>query len=404
MTAAPGDKDGRQKGKDAQALSWAQTGPVLFLALIFFINFSSRIILAPFLPTIERDLGLSHGQAGFFFLLISAGYVGALMGSGFLSSWLTHRRAIVASSACVGIALLSISIMNSASAVRAGLLFLGLGAGLYLPSAIATITALVPPTHWGKAIAVHEMAPNLGFMAAPFLAELFLRWSSWRAALASLGLTAVTAGIAFARYGKGGEFRGEPLDSGSIGMLVRQSSFWIVVILFALGIGSTLGIFAMLPVYLVTERKMDQSCANTLIAVSRMAAPLMSFLAGWASDRLGPRRTMALSLLLTGIATLLLGPARGFWIVAFVFVQPALSVCFFPAGFSALSMISPVGSRNVAVSLTVPLGFLLGAGVTPTFIGMMGDAGSFALGFTLVGALIVSGGVLALCMKLSDKR
>ena len=48
-------------------------GPLLSLAGIFFLNFFSRIALSPLLPTIEKDLGVGHGEAGSFFLLISLG-------------------------------------------------------------------------------------------------------------------------------------------------------------------------------------------------------------------------------------------------------------------------------------------------------------------------------------------
>ena len=64
----------------------SQLGPLLFLTAIFFLNFISRIILAPLMPAIEKDLGISHGEAGSLFLLISAGYFTALLGSGFFSS------------------------------------------------------------------------------------------------------------------------------------------------------------------------------------------------------------------------------------------------------------------------------------------------------------------------------
>jgi MFS transporter, NNP family, nitrate/nitrite transporter len=57
---------------------------VFFLVGIFLLNFTSRIILSPLLPTIENELAISHGQAGFFFFLISAGYLFGLLGSGFL--------------------------------------------------------------------------------------------------------------------------------------------------------------------------------------------------------------------------------------------------------------------------------------------------------------------------------
>jgi hypothetical protein len=39
---------------------WPQIGPVYFLAVIFLLNFTSRIILSPLLPTIEKELVISH--------------------------------------------------------------------------------------------------------------------------------------------------------------------------------------------------------------------------------------------------------------------------------------------------------------------------------------------------------
>ena len=67
-----------------------------------------------------------------------------------------------------------------------------------MPSAIATITSLVDKRHWGKAIAVHELAPNLAFFISPFIAELFLSWSSWRAALGILGALSIARERSFA--------------------------------------------------------------------------------------------------------------------------------------------------------------------------------------------------------------
>ena len=146
---------------------WPQLGPVVFLAVIFLINFIARIILSPLLPTIEKELGISHGQAGSFFFLISAGYVIGLLGSGFLASRSSHKITIVISTAGVGFALLGISVVSSLWAMRIGTLGLGFAGGLYIPSAIATITSLIERPHWGKAIAVHELAPTWLFLPGP---------------------------------------------------------------------------------------------------------------------------------------------------------------------------------------------------------------------------------------------
>ena len=124
-----------------------------------------------------------------------------------------------------------------------------------------------------------------------------------------------------------------------------------------------------------------------MTALSRSYGPVFGMLGGWASDRLGPKRTMVVSLIVTGALTLLLGFVADSWISAVVIIQPALAVWFFPAGFAALAVIAPPQARNLAVGFTIPFGYLIGGGAIPTFIGMMGDAGLFALGFTITGLI-----------------
>jgi NNP family nitrate/nitrite transporter-like MFS transporter len=379
---------------------WTQATPVFFLVAIFLLNFISRVIFSPLLPTIEKELEIGHGQAGFFFFLISAGYLSGLLGSGFLSSRTSHRITILASGSGVGAALLVLSNSSNLGSVRAGLYALGLAAGLYMPSAIATITALVDQRHWGKAIAIHELAPNLAFFSGPFVAELFLKYSTWRTALAVLGGASSVISGAYSRYGKGGRFSGESPASNAFGVLVRTPAFWIMLILFGMGVSSTVGIYAMLPLFLVNDRHVEATWANTVTALSRSYGPIFGVLGGWVSDRLGPKRTMVISLIVTGVLTLLLGLVADNWISAVVIVQPALAVWFFPAGFAALAVIAPPQARNLAVGFTIPFGYLIGGGAIPTFIGVMGDAKLFSLGFTVTGLLITVAGVLALVLKL----
>ena len=369
---------------------WPQLAPVVFLVVIFFINFIARVILSPLLPTIEKELGISHGEAGSFFFLISAGYVIALLGSGFLASRSSHKITIVISITGVGLMLLWISCASSLGTMSVGLFGLGLAAGLYIPSAVATITSLIERPHWGKAIAVHELAPNLAFFAGPFVAELFVRWSTWRLALSFLGAVSLLS-FAYFRFGRGGEFAGDSPASSAFGMLVRSTAFWIMAVLFGLGVSATIGVYAMLPLYLVSERHLELSWANTLVALSRSYGPILGVLGGWVSDRLGPKRTILMSLTFTGTTTLLLGLVSSFWISIVVLLQPLLAVWFFPAAFAALAATTPPGARNLAVAFTIPFGYLIGGGAIPTFIGIMGDAGSFAVGFMVTGSLILLG-------------
>jgi len=313
-----------------------------------------------------------------------------------------HRRTIIHSAIVVGVALLIVSQINNLWGIRLGLLLLGMAAGIYMPSGIATLTSLINFRHWGKAIAIHELAPNLSFVAAPLLTEALLLWFSWRGVLVFLGVASILAGLAFARFGKGGEFPGKTPSFRSSKMLFSEPAFWIMIILFSLGITGSLGIFAMLPLYLVTEYGMDRSWANTLIGLSRIPAVGMAFLAGWANDLLGPRRTLMAVFLLSGLTTALLGVTSGYWTIIMIFLQPIIAVCFFPPGLAALSSIGPPSTRNVTVSLTLPIAFTLGSGAIPTGIGIMADADSFSLAIALTGGLILMGAVLSFYLRTAN--
>ena len=387
-------------GADAAAMDDGESfrssrGRLFLLTLLFFMNFMARIVLAPLMPAIEKDLRITHAEAGSLFFILSVGYFITLMGSGFVSARITHRWTMVLSIACTGMALLATAASESLWGLRAGLFLTGFCAGLYLPSAIAAITGFVSPRHWGKAIAIHEVAPNLAFVLAPLFAEALLALYSWKIVLAILGVGALLAGAIFLRFARVGAFAGEAPNLGSIMALGRQPSYWLMILLFGLGISGSHGIYTMLPLFLVSAHGLERDFANTLLAVSRIPGVLVAFGSGWFTDRIGPKRTILLVLALNGLLTMILGVAPTAWLPYLVFIQPALAVCFFPAGFAAISLMAPVGARNIAVSMVTPFGFMIGAGVVPALIGWSSDLYSFSVGFLLVGGLILAGSLLS---------
>ena len=137
----------------------------------------------------------------------------------------------------------------------------------------------------------------------------------WRGVLAVLGLASLGWGIFFARRGQGGYFPGMAPNLGSLSTLAKLPSFWIMMFLFCMGVGGSLGVYSMMPLYLVSERHMDQETANLWVALSRLTGLGMAFVAGWASDRLGPKRAMTGVLILAGLSTLGLGMTSGGWLL-----------------------------------------------------------------------------------------
>ena len=373
--------------------------PLLLLTSIFFVNFLARIVLAPLMPAVESDLGLSHAEAGSFFLLVSLGYFTTILASSFITSRLTHKQTIISSNIALGFALLVTSFSTGLWGMRLGLIMVGMAAGPYIPSSIATLTTLIKSRDWGKAISIHELAPNLSFVLAPLVCEAVLYWFSWRTVFMVLGITAFLLAGVFARFGRGGEFHGEFVGYASIHKFFSKPSFWIMVVLFSLGISSTLGVYTMLPLYLVTDHGMERNWANTLIGLSRIAGVATTLVGGWATDRIGPKQILRVVFLMTGLLTIFIGFASSSWISVAVFLQPLVAVCFFPAGLAALSMVSSPKERNIMVSLTVPIAFLMGGGASPTLIGFVGDVSSFGPGIALVGGLILAGTIFSGYLK-----
>ncbi len=401
VTSTPGKTCSDPSGTGSFSFS-AAFPALLLMTGLFYINFMARISLAPLLPSIQSDLGFSHGESGALFLLISIGYCLGVIFSGCISSRINHRGAIIFSSVFLGLSLIGIAMSGSLLAIRAGLLSLGAAAGIYLPSGIATLTSLIRAGDWGKAISVHELAPNLSFVTVPILCEILLLKLPWRGIMGLLGFASLCAGVAFAFFGKGGRFPGQAPSVSAFRTLFSVPSFWIMATLFGLGITGSLGIFSMLPLYLVAERGMERNWANTLIALSRISGLFMAFVSGWASDRLGPKATLVGVMGLTGLSTVGLALVPDNFLVIPLFLQPMAAVCFFPPAFAALARLGPPETRNVSVSFTVPAAFVLGAGIAPIGIGTAGDAWSFSVGIALFGSLILLSMIPAAGLKLSS--
>jgi NNP family nitrate/nitrite transporter-like MFS transporter len=309
----------------------------------------------------------------------------------------------MAALAC-GCSILLISISHSLWAIRLSLIILGVSSGIYLPSGMTTITASIPPIHWGKAISVHELAPALGFILAPFVVEGFLVFWPWQAVLAVIGVITAILGLTFLRFGPGGNFTGEAPTLGNIRLLTGKPAFWIMAVLLGLAIGSSIGLYSMMTLYLVAERGFERETANMLIGLSRIPSIAMALISGWISDRFGPKPTIATVIFLNGLATILLGVLPGHWVILMVFLQPMLTVCFFPAGFTILSRIVPPSVRNLSVALTTFIAYLIGAGFLPILLGVFGDRGAFGTAFTLVGSLILLSVLLLSRLDLTEGK
>jgi NNP family nitrate/nitrite transporter-like MFS transporter len=374
-------------------------GPVLLLTIIFFIHFVARQIAGPLLPAMEAELGLSHTQSGLFILFTGTGFFLSQITAAFLTGRWGYRRCILISLWGTAAAAATVGLLDSVWALYLGFLGLGLTGGLYVPSGIALITVLIRPKDWGKAMGIHEVAPNLALICVPFLATAAVAAGSWRLGYFGLATILAIVGLVYAAIGVDSDRRPSPPDLHRLREIATNPSFWCLGLLLSLAVGVETGVYAMVPLFLVNERGFDLAEANQLLGLSRIPGLVIVLLAGWITDRLSPSFTVSMALGLTGIAVMVLGVGPHGLLVPAVFVQAAASACLFPPILSMASRISTTANRALTLSLSLAVAPVIGGGLLPAGIALAGDLGSFGAGLLGAGILTLSGIGLVVVIK-----
>jgi NNP family nitrate/nitrite transporter-like MFS transporter len=367
---------------------------LFILTLIFYLSFLARIILSPLLPGLEQDSGITVGQAGFLFLVMSCGHCLSSVGSSFFVARIGHKNGIILSMVGTGFSLFLFSFAETLPSFYLSFFLLGLSSGFYIPSAITIISTLFVPEQWGRGFAVHELAPNLAFLTAPFFAAILLPLLSWQEVVQLLGVAVLLGAALFAVLGPGFVKNNHPPDWQLCRQLISRPDFWFMTLLFSLGITGTVGVYSVLPAFLVNVHSFDEQSANLLLAMSRIPAIAAALAGGFIADRFGNKKTICWVFFATGGVTMLLGMHQEF-VIFYVYMQALLAVSFFPAAFAMLSRTGPVETRSITVSFIVPLGFVFGGGIIPAFITAMATHGRFEAGIIVTGLLLVAGGVVS---------
>ena len=364
---------------------------MLLLTVIFFVQFLIRLLAGPLLPAIENDLSLSHSQSGICILLIGMGIFFSQLVAPFLAAKLGFRRCITLSLFGASIAAIIIGLSRSIWSLDAGYICLGFTAGLYAPSGISLIMVLVDHRDWGKAMGIHEIAPNLALIFAPVLATATVGLGSWRQGYLYLSIILAILWVFHMMWGTDSIERPTPPDLGILKRLMVKSSFWKTSALLSLAVGIETGVYSMTPLFFVNERDFSLVDANHLLSMSRIPSLLMVILSGWLTDRFSASKMVRISFALTGLSVFLLGVCPSSWLELMLYFQAAFSACLFPPLLSIISKITTSTNRALLLSLTLAIAPVLGGGIFPALIAIVGEYGTFSSGFMCAGLLSITG-------------
>ena len=367
------------------AMPWAG-----FVALLFLLNYMSRSTLTPLLVSIERDLHVGHAQATSLLLMQSAGFSAALALSGFLLSRFRPRRVAAVPLALAGCVLLLMPFVQTLGQARAAFVAFGFGVGFYFPAGMATLSSLVYPKDWGKAVAIHELAPNTGFILIPLLAQTALLFTDWRGVFALMGGLMICTGAAFLLWGRGGNTRTDPPSFRGCGVLLRNPASWAVALLLTVSMIGEFSIYSVLQIFLVSAVHFGPQEANLALSASRLAMPLVVIAAGWAADVYDARRIVSLCFLLHAAALCLMSVSADVSrlpALAGVLLQAASMAFVFPPLFKVFAQSFAANEQPILLSVSMPLAGLVSAGAVPYFIGYCGEYHTFGLAFLVIAGL-----------------
>jgi NNP family nitrate/nitrite transporter-like MFS transporter len=375
--------------------------PLFLITLIFFFRAFSRALLSPLLLEIEQEFSLSHTQAARFFIYFSLGASVSTIFSGFVSAKLYHRGTIVLSSVIHAVALLLIALSPSVWMFHIFIIILGCGSGLYPPSGISTITGMLDKRDWQKALSLHELGAHFAMVAVPLFAIALQPFFTWRGIYTTAAVGVLAATIIFRIFVTVGDEPGQPPTFPNLIPLLKLPSFWILMLFLGFALGSIQGIYLLIPTFMISEAGFSAVYTNTVFGISRFVPVAALLTAGPIMDRFGVKKMLFVTMILSGLSIVCLGIFSDRLLTLSIFIQPAVGALAVPAVLSALSAIGPASSRNVALSMTLPVASFIGNGGIPAFAGFMGDVISFSVGFIIIGTAMVLMAFLAGLIRLN---
>jgi MFS family permease len=348
------------------------------------MTFTARSILSPVLPLIEDEFVVSHAKATSIFTVNGIGYTLSLFLSGTFASLLGPRKSILLATVVSGVALLLFPLVRIFEFYYVLAFVLGMSLGVYMPSVIPLITDYYEERLWSNAIAIHGSAPSVSIFLTPFVAVAILAFFPWRAVFILPGLVFLVCAVIF-------YFVTDDVTLGKeknyfLGSLFRQRPIWAMGIVWIFAAGANIGLYFVIPLFLVKELSLDMDYANTIFGLSRLGGAILTIVAGFFVDRFSLKRACFVLVLATGILTMLLGVSGARWVPVSLFLQACISPTVFPVGYVAVAKMFSKEQRGQATGFVITIG-MIGTGLVPYLLGLSGDYWSFRVGIFVLGIL-----------------
>jgi predicted MFS family arabinose efflux permease len=365
-------------------------GSFALVCAAYLVATTGEQLLSPLFPTLSDELGLSVGEGGIVFGLLTASIAVFNLVGGLLLRRISPTT-MIRIAAGIGVAgSVMTATAHSLVFLTAGQVVLGTSAGLFFPAGLQAVALLAGPAKKGFAMGIYGVAFSGGLTLAAVLGAIGSS-SNWRTAFwvaAGLGVLAAIGGA--------GEANGRPTRGSHPRFSLRS------VMALPTAVGTVLavcqyGAIPFLTTFAVDRWGLTATSAATVLVVGRVISIGAKVIGGAAADRVGARtsaRRTGLALTAIGLAWVLLPGSLATYGLAALFAGMVSSL----GPIANVLAVERFGGDGMSLGAYRSVQIGLGAAASAV-IGLAGE--HFGLRPTLALAALVPLTLLWICREIS---
>ncbi|MGE5524908.1 MAG: MFS transporter [Rhodospirillaceae bacterium] len=359
------------------------------------------------LPLIGKELGLSYTEIGLIMTIQHlAGAISNIPG-GILVDTVGRKGYLMAASLFwVGFPYALMSLTHNFWMLLVCVTLVGIGNNIWHPAAIPFLAHRYPERK-GLVLSFHGMGGNCGEAIAPFVIGALLAVYSWRTVVVlnvvpgiamSIIILVMMGALTMTRDGDvnaGGTSSSSTRDylRGFAGLL-RNVPLMLVSFSAAFRTLTQSGLLTFLPVYLAYELNYSPFAVGICMTVVQVAGFVAAPFAGHLSDKMGRKRVIVSSMILTGVTIAGMALAgRTMWFVVFIALVGFFLYAMRPVLQAWAIECTPKELAGAGVGLQFGI-TAVGASLGPALAGMISDASDIYTGFYFLAGTIVAANIL----------
>jgi MFS family permease len=362
------------------------------------------------LPLIGKELGLSYTEIGLIMTVQHA--VGAIsnLPGGMIVDMVGKMGYLMATSLFwVGFPYALMSLTDSYWMLLVCVTLVGIGNNIWHPAAISALAHRYPERK-GLVLSFHGMGGNAADAIAPLVVGALLAWFTWR----SVVVINIVPGIVMATMilvmlgafatghresiNTGGTRRGVGEYLKEFASLLKNRVLMLVCVSSAFRTMTQTGLLTFLPVYLAYEMGYSPFLVGVCLTVLQVAGFVASPIAGHLSDKMGRKRIVISSAILTGVMIVAMSLAgKSLLFVVFIALVGFFLYAMRPVlqAWAVESTPKHLAGSGVGLQFGITA---VGASISPALFGMIADAYDIHTGFLFLAATIIASNFLVMFM------